>query len=620
MNQNLCFTLSILFIIIIIVYYGLLQVVAVAPKGHPKVLKTKSVEKDLIRMLLNRYEQFGIIGRPVNDSKIKVDVRYGLQLFQILDLDENKQILRTNCWCMHKWTDSLLRWNESEYGNIKTVRIFPSQIWTPDIKLYNFADERLREYRDARVVVSSNGETLWLPQALFKSTCEVEITYFPFDTQICMLEFGSLTYDRTQMDILWWIPDSPPIEEMPYLDFSDYVPSNEWRTDGEKEREVHHVNRTIQIRSVKKHRRRSQTVGNEVITREYPVLRYLIRLRRNPSFYVFMLVIPCVLLSSLTLVVFWLPPESPAKMMLGMNIFVAFFVLLLLLAESTPSAVKNFPLIGVFFCLNMIMITLSTFLATMVIHLYFRGDRKGAVPYFLRRIIIEGIGRLTLVRQRIPLPDVKNSKRNVFAKYHRKTLISQISPAKTKQAYQNRCKNEQNSYFGGGFFPQCSESVNQPVCGDQYFENVTTNWSGSNEFQTLKEYSGKSCPHMMKTSIKLNHRVPEILQQIMHNDNNMNNYPFRMINYDESESFNSTTTLERDVRELKKYVKIVVNRQKETTHKSLIAMEWRTLAIVLDRLFFFIYITTILIAVVVSVPYNIELEIPEEFQDSEERV
>ncbi|VDQ05947.1 unnamed protein product, partial [Trichobilharzia regenti] len=293
----------------------------------------------------------------------------------------------------------MLRWNESDYGNIKTVRIFPSQIWTPDIKLYNFADERLREHRDARVVVSSNGEMLWVPQALFKSTCEVEITYFPFDTQICMLEFGSWTYDRTQMDILWWIPDAPPMVEMPYLDFSDYVPSNEWRTDGEKERDVHHINRTIQIRSVKKHRRRSQTVGSEVITREYPVLRYLIRLRRNPSFYVFMLVIPCVLLSSLTLVVFWLPPESPAKMMLGefgahtipncsknsMNIFVAFFVLLLLLAESTPSAVKNFPLIGVYFCLNMIMITLSTFLATLVIHLYFRGDRNGSVPSVLRR-------------------------------------------------------------------------------------------------------------------------------------------------------------------------------------------------------------------------------------------
>ncbi|VDO73214.1 unnamed protein product [Schistosoma margrebowiei] len=312
------------FILLFGIINEVLQVSGIAPKGHPREMKTKSVEKNLIRMLLNRYEQFGVIGRPVNDSKIKVDVRYGLQLFQILDLDENKQILRTNCWSMYVIN--------SIFQNIS----------------YSSADERLREHRDARVVVSSNGEMLWVPQALFKSTCEVEITYFPFDTQICMLEFGSWTYDKTQMDISWWIPDSPPIEEMPYLDFSDYVPSNEWRTDGEKEREVHHVNRTIQIRSVKKHRRRSQTVGNEVITREYPVLRYLIRLRRNPSFYVFMLVIPCVLLSSLTLVVFWLPPESPAKMMLGMNIFVAFFVLLLLLAESTPSAVKNFPLIGTF--------------------------------------------------------------------------------------------------------------------------------------------------------------------------------------------------------------------------------------------------------------------------------
>ncbi|KAF5394482.1 Neuronal acetylcholine receptor subunit alpha-3, partial [Paragonimus heterotremus] len=283
-----------------------------------------------------------------------------------------------------RWNDSLLQWNESEYGGIKSVRVFPSQIWTPDIKLYNFADERLIERREARVVLSSNGETLWVPQALFKSTCEVEITYFPFDTQICMLEFGSWTYDTDQMDINWW-RGQPPTEPMPYVDFSDYVPSNEWRTDGEADRLGIGVKKK-QIRSVKKYRFRTQTIGNETVTRKFPVLRYLIRLRRNPYFHVLMLVIPSVLLSSLTLVVFWLPPESPAKMMLGMNIFVAFFVLLLLLAESTPSAVRNFPLIGIYFSLNMIMITLSTFLATLVIHLYFRGDRNGAVPAVLRRV------------------------------------------------------------------------------------------------------------------------------------------------------------------------------------------------------------------------------------------
>ncbi|VDL19574.1 unnamed protein product [Hymenolepis diminuta] len=71
------------------------------PKGHPKINKTKSVEKALIRMLIARYQKFGVVGRPVRDNKQVLLVRYGLQLIQILELDENKQILHTNCWSMH---------------------------------------------------------------------------------------------------------------------------------------------------------------------------------------------------------------------------------------------------------------------------------------------------------------------------------------------------------------------------------------------------------------------------------------------------------------------------------------------------------------------------------------
>ena len=46
------------------------------------------------------------------------------------------------------------------------------------------ADERLNENREARVVVYDDGTVLWIPQAIFKSTCPVEITYFPFDSQV----------------------------------------------------------------------------------------------------------------------------------------------------------------------------------------------------------------------------------------------------------------------------------------------------------------------------------------------------------------------------------------------------------------------------------------------------
>ena len=57
------------------------------------------------------------------------------------------------CWCwgdwgvlrvdhysyyyFQEWIDNNLRWNESEYGNVKDLRFPPSTIWTPDILMYN---------------------------------------------------------------------------------------------------------------------------------------------------------------------------------------------------------------------------------------------------------------------------------------------------------------------------------------------------------------------------------------------------------------------------------------------------------------------------------------------------
>ena len=42
-----------------------------------------------------------------------------------------------------EWTDNNLRWNESEYGDIKDLRIPPAYIWAPDILMYNRSVLRL---------------------------------------------------------------------------------------------------------------------------------------------------------------------------------------------------------------------------------------------------------------------------------------------------------------------------------------------------------------------------------------------------------------------------------------------------------------------------------------------
>jgi len=63
------------------------------------------------------------------------------------------------------------------------------------------ADTRLKEHRDAMAVITHDGGVVWMPPAIFRSTCPIDIRYFPFDVQICKMKFGSWTYDGYKLDI-----------------------------------------------------------------------------------------------------------------------------------------------------------------------------------------------------------------------------------------------------------------------------------------------------------------------------------------------------------------------------------------------------------------------------------
>lgn len=60
----------------------------------------------------------------------------------------------------------------------------------------------------ALAMVKFDGDVFWPVPTKLKSSCKIDVTYFPFDEQICALKFGSWTYDGFQVRTL--PPSKPP--------------------------------------------------------------------------------------------------------------------------------------------------------------------------------------------------------------------------------------------------------------------------------------------------------------------------------------------------------------------------------------------------------------------------
>lgn len=50
-----------------------------------------------------------------------------------------------------------------------------------------------------KATVHYTGKVVWEPPAIYKSSCTIDVEFFPFDQQTCMMKFGSWTYDGFQV-------------------------------------------------------------------------------------------------------------------------------------------------------------------------------------------------------------------------------------------------------------------------------------------------------------------------------------------------------------------------------------------------------------------------------------
>jgi len=297
--------------------------------------------------------------RPVANESDAIVLKFGLTLQQIMDVDEKNQLLTTNLWLNLEWTDSNMRWDEAEYGGVKDIRVPPSSLWKPDILMYNSASEAFDGTFPTNVVVTSDGTCTYIPPGIFKSSCQIDITWFPFDDQHCSIKFGSWTYNGFNLDF------QAAGEEG---DTGTYISNGEWELIGLPAK-------------------RNEVVY-ECCPEPYLDITFTINIRRRTLYYFSNLIVPCLLISSMAILGFTLPPDSGEKLGLEVTIMLAITIFATIVGDMLP-VTDSTPLIGTYFNCIMFMVAGSCIATVMVLNYHHRLADTHEMPDWVSSIFLQ---------------------------------------------------------------------------------------------------------------------------------------------------------------------------------------------------------------------------------------
>ncbi|KAM7015707.1 neuronal acetylcholine receptor subunit alpha-3 isoform 2-T2 [Tautogolabrus adspersus] len=298
-------------------------------------------EHKLFSVIFSRYNQYI---RPVENVSDPVIVQFEVSMSQLVKVI---------------WNDYKLRWNPKDYAGVEFIRVPSNRIWKPDIVLYNNAVGDFQVDDKTKALLRYNGDVTWIPPAIFKSSCKIDVTYFPFDYQNCTMKFGSWTYDKAKIDLV--LIGST-------INLKDFWESGEW---------------IIIDAPGYKH-----DIKYNCCEEIYTDITYSLYIRRLPLFYTVNMIIPCLLISFLTVLVFYLPSDCGEKVTLCISVLLSLTVFLLVITETIPSTSLVIPLIGEYLLFTMIFVTLSIVITVFVLNVHYRTPKTHTMPCWVRTVFL----------------------------------------------------------------------------------------------------------------------------------------------------------------------------------------------------------------------------------------
>ncbi|XP_026710652.1 acetylcholine receptor subunit delta [Athene cunicularia] len=381
--------------------------------------------------------------RPVVSTDQVVDVYLALTLSNLISLKEVDETLTTNVWLEHGWTDYRLQWNKSEFGDVEVLRLPPDMLWLPEIVLENNNDGLFEVAYYCNVLIYNTGDVYWLPPAIFRSACPINVDFFPFDWQNCTLKFSSLAYSALEINMHLKEESDPktgkyyPVEWI-IIDPEGFTENGEW--------EIIH-----------RPARKNIHPDNPPETSEHQDITFYLIIKRKPLFYVINIVTPCILIAFMAILVFYLPADSGEKMTLVISVLLAQSVFLLLISQRLPATSHAIPLIGKYLLFIMLLVTAVVVICVVVLNFHFRTPSTHIMSDWVKEVFLETLPRLLGMSQPAESPaatpcirrcssagyiakaeeyfSVKSRSELMFEKQsERHGLVSRITPARLAPA------------------------------------------------------------------------------------------------------------------------------------------------------------------------------------------
>ncbi|XP_069105840.1 neuronal acetylcholine receptor subunit alpha-6-like [Argopecten irradians] len=296
---------------------------------------------DLMKLERDLFRSYNKNLRPAYNLSDAVLLDTSLSIMAILDFNEVSGTLQLSTFVRISWTDFRLCWNASEYGGISNYVSNASLVWKPRIFLISSADDII-QFGDDKfdIRIWSTGVVNFNPAVLIKSSCDVDMTYFPTDSHICRVTIVPWMYTIEEVKFNF-------LESKIHLDY--FIPNGAWGIYDA------FINDDVDIAS------------------EVSIMDFTLYLQRKPQYHILSLLIPILLLCFLNPFVFLLPAASGERISFAVTMFLSMTVYMSSIGEvmpkvSDPIAGASYFLLGAmsFSCLLILLTIASLCLHTVL--------------------------------------------------------------------------------------------------------------------------------------------------------------------------------------------------------------------------------------------------------------